>query len=79
MADRGKGEVEAHHHRLLSRGHVIESMPGFLRQVRVRWKSRMRLFDELPEDSNNRHVTEREDQRPQIGNAKQIYDGVGQP
>src|ERR1700722_9150217 len=42
---------------------------------KCRLRSRAHSLDEFPEDSDNRHIAERKDQRPQIGNAEQEHDG----
>jgi len=37
------------------------------------------LLDQLPEDSDHRHIAEREDRGSQIANAEQVHDGMGEP
>jgi hypothetical protein len=41
--------------------------------------ARLRLLDQLHEEPDNRHIAEGEDQRPNIGDAEQVHDGVRKP
>src|SRR5205814_4893006 len=41
MANRGEGEVESHHGRLIGRGHVVELVTRSLRNIRVHVVSHM--------------------------------------